>query len=78
VEKCGFCNGNVIEKKLTVDFHYKCDFCKTGIVKTIKSLEKLYYKGSVYIFENVPVGVCNNCGERYIHAKVLSKMEKKC
>jgi YgiT-type zinc finger domain-containing protein len=54
----------------------KCDFCKTGVVKPIKSLEKLYYEGRVYIFENVPVGVCNNCGERYIHAKVLNEMEK--
>jgi len=23
IEKCDFCSGNVVEKKLTVDFHYK-------------------------------------------------------
>lgn len=63
----------------TTELNYngiKCDFCEIGIVKPIKSLEKLYYKGRVYIFENVPVGVCNNCGKLYIHAKVFSEMEK--
>ena len=53
----------------------KCDFCKGGIVKNVKSLEKLNYKGMVYIFDHVPVGVCNNCGEHYVHAKVIDEME---
>lgn len=42
----------------------------------MKSLEKLYYKGKVYIFEDVLIGVCNNCGEHYVHAKVIREMEK--
>lgn len=54
----------------------KCDFCKTEIVKNVKSLEKLDYKGKIYIFEDVPIGVCNNCGEHYVHAKVIREMEK--
>ena len=55
----------------------KCDFCKVGVVRNVKSLEKLYYKGNVYIFENVPIGVCNNCGEHYIHANVINEMENR-
>ena len=63
----------------TTEINYQgitCDFCRVGIVKNVKSLEKLYYKGKVYIFEDVPIGVCNNCGEHYIHAKVINEMEK--
>ena len=27
------------------------------------------------MFENVPVGVCNNCGYRYYNSKILKKVD---
>jgi YgiT-type zinc finger domain-containing protein len=33
-------------------------------------------KGQVFVFENVPARVCQNCGERYFTAKVVQAMER--
>ncbi len=33
------------------------------------------YKGKLYIFQNVPVGVCQQCGEKYLTAEVAKKIE---
>jgi len=54
--KCHFCGGEVVEKKITVDYRWG---------------EKL-----LAIIENVPVGVCQVCGEQYFKAEVVKEMEK--
>ena len=54
--KCHFCGGEVVEKKVTVDYRWG---------------DKL-----LTIIENVPVGVCQACGEQYFKAKVVKEMEK--
>jgi len=33
------------------------------------------YKGRLYIFQNVPAGVCQQCGEKYLTAKVAKEIE---
>lgn len=33
------------------------------------------YHGQLFIIENVPVGVCNQCGEKFFTAEVAKKME---
>jgi YgiT-type zinc finger domain-containing protein len=35
------------------------------------------YKGKLYVFRNVPAGVCQQCGEKYLTAKVAKKIERK-
>lgn len=51
-----------------------CSFCG-GEVKE-KRLELDYrYKSKLYIFQNVPVGVCQQCGEKYLTAEVAKKIE---
>ncbi|HAP67942.1 MAG: hypothetical protein A2Z59_13955 [Nitrospinae bacterium RIFCSPLOWO2_02_39_17] len=34
------------------------------------------FKGELFEFENVPVGVCMECGERVFKGIVLEKLEK--
>ncbi len=52
----------------------QCDFCDGGHLYNARLIEKYVHEGKTYIFENVPVGLCRNCGERYIHGKVLKAM----
>ena len=54
--KCHFCGGEVLEKRVTVDYRWG---------------EEL-----VVVIENVPVGVCQACGEQYFKAEVVREMEK--
>ncbi len=52
-----------------------CSFCK-GEVK-LKNVEIDYrWRGKLYVFRNVPAGVCRQCGEKYFTAKVAKEMEK--
>lgn len=51
-----------------------CSFCG-GEVKE-ESVELDYrYKGKLYIFQNVPAGVCQQCGEKYLTAKTAKRIE---
>lgn len=53
-----------------------CSFCG-GEVKE-KRVELDYrFKGKLYIFENVPAGVCGQCGEKYLTAEVSKEIEHK-
>jgi len=53
-----------------------CSFCG-GKVESDK-VELVYqYKGRLYIFQNVPAGVCLQCGEKYLTAKVAKEIEQK-
>ena len=53
-----------------------CSFCG-GEVKN-DSVELDYrVKGKLYIFQNVPAGVCQQCGEKYLTAETSKKIEKR-
>ena len=52
--KCEYCNGEIREKKVTVDHWYE---------------EKLV------IIKDVPVGVCQECGQRYYAAAMLDRLD---
>ena len=51
-----------------------CVFCGGDICKDIVMVVN-ERKGKVFIIENVPVGVCTQCGEREYDADVVSKLE---
>lgn len=51
-----------------------CVFCGGGIRQKIVTAVK-EHKGEVIIIENVPAGVCIQCGEREYEADVVSKLE---
>ena len=54
-ERCEYCNGLIVEKR--VDLHRKV-------------------KGRYVLLENVPAGVCTDCGMRYYAANVLKTIEE--
>lgn len=53
----------------------KCDFCGGQVTEKRVTVD-LRYKGRLYVFENVPVGLCRKCGERYYRGPVLERLEE--
>jgi len=51
-----------------------CSFCG-GNVEEQKSELDYRYKGNLFIFQNVPVGICQQCGEKYLTAKLSREIE---
>ena len=52
-----------------------CEFCGGNTAK--KTVKKQHWlKGKLYIIENVEAEVCNQCGERYFHAKTLDAIDR--
>jgi YgiT-type zinc finger domain-containing protein len=53
-----------------------CSFCG-GEVRADKVELDYRYKGKLYVFQDVPAGVCQQCGEKYLTAKVAKEIERK-
>ena len=53
----------------------KCENCKSDTVAR-KVRKQHWFKGRLYIVENVDAEVCTECGERYFHATTLDKIDK--
>jgi len=55
--------------------HYDdCYFCG-GSVEERLVLREIRWKGELLVFENVPLGVCVQCGERFILPEVAKKVD---
>jgi YgiT-type zinc finger domain-containing protein len=53
----------------------KCEFCNSET--THKKVRKQHwFRGRLYIVENVDAEVCLECGERYFHATTLDQIDK--
>ena len=53
-----------------------CSFCD-GEVKGNKVELDYRYKGKLYIYKDVPAGVCQQCGEKYLTTKVAKEIERR-
>jgi len=51
-----------------------CYYCG-GFVKEINTSREIWWKGSLYIFEKVPVGICLQCGEKVLKPKVAKEID---
>jgi len=53
----------------------KCEFCDANTApRTVR--RQHWYKGRLYIVENVKAAVCSECGERYFHATTLDAVDR--
>jgi len=55
---------------------WDCTFCG-GEVRSDTVEMDYRYKGQLYIFQDVPAGVCQQCGERYFIGKVSKEIERR-
>ena len=53
-----------------------CSFCG-GVVEEKRVELDYWHAGELYIFRNVPAGVCQQCGEKYLTAKVAKEIERR-
>jgi YgiT-type zinc finger domain-containing protein len=52
-----------------------CDFCH-GETKHRLVKKHHRHRERLYVIENVPAEVCQECGERYFHAKTLDAIDR--
>jgi YgiT-type zinc finger domain-containing protein len=52
-----------------------CYFCKGKIVQQ-KTTVDFRWGRKLKVIENVPAGVCQQCGEKYFHSAIYKTMEK--
>ncbi len=52
----------------------KCEFCD-GETSVRKVRKQHWHRGKLYLIENVDAEVCQECGERYYHARTLDRLD---
>jgi YgiT-type zinc finger domain-containing protein len=52
-----------------------CEYCE-GTIRERRVRDDYWSGDQLVIIEDVPVGVCDRCGERYYPAAVLEKMDQ--
>jgi YgiT-type zinc finger domain-containing protein len=57
-------------------YGYKCECCGGIVEKRLIDKEVFKHKNGFVMLENVPVGICNECGYRYYHSTILKKVEE--
>lgn len=53
----------------------ECYFCKGRVVKEKVKVDFRWGR-KLKVIEDVPAGVCQQCGEKYFHSSVYKSMEK--
>lgn len=58
------------------EYHYAdCSFCNGPVQEERVTVVRLH-KGRLIIIEDVPAGVCRQCGERYYRGPIVEEMER--
>jgi YgiT-type zinc finger domain-containing protein len=52
-----------------------CSFCGGEVKAEMVELD-YRYKGKLYVFRDVPAGVCQQCGEKYLTARTAKTIER--
>ena len=58
-----------------VKVHKTCYFCKGRVIEQ-KIPVDFRWGDDLVVIEDVPAGVCQQCGEKYFDAKVYKEMER--
>ena len=57
-------------------YEYKCEYCDGTVKEHIVAREAFKHKTGFVILEEVPIGICDKCGNRYYTAELLHKVEE--
>ncbi len=52
-----------------------CEYCE-GVVRSARVRDDHWTHEGLVIIENVPIGLCDLCGERYYDQRVLDGMQR--
>ena len=59
---------------LFVMYDFTCEHCSGTVRERRVDREALRHKGSFVILENVPIGICDQCGVRYYDTSILRRV----
>ena len=57
-------------------YGYRCEYCVGTVRERVVGREAFKHRRGFVILEQVPVGVCDTCGNRYYHASLLRRVEE--
>lgn len=52
-------------------YGYQCEYCEGTVKPKLIEREAFKHKNGFFILENIMVGICNVCGNRYYEAPIL-------
>ena len=52
-------------------YEYPCEYCKGTVKSKTVDREAFKHKDGFVILENVTIGICDTCGNRYYSANIL-------
>ena len=52
-------------------YDYPCEYCEGTVKPRLVKQEAFKHRDGFVILEDVTIGVCNNCGNRYYSADIL-------
>ena len=56
-------------------FGYRCEYCEGTVREKPVAREAFKHKSGFVILEDVPIGVCDTCGNRYYSAETLKRVD---
>jgi YgiT-type zinc finger domain-containing protein len=60
---------------MTSKFGYRCEYCDGTFREKVVEREAFKHKEGFVILEDVVIGVCDKCGNRYYSADTLKRVE---
>lgn len=60
---------------MTTQFGYRCEYCEGMVREKRVAREAFKHKASFVILEDVVIGVCDKCGNRYYSADTLKRVQ---
>jgi YgiT-type zinc finger domain-containing protein len=60
---------------MTQQFGYQCEYCEGTVQAKRVEREAFKHKTGFVILENVVIGVCNQCSNRYYTAETLKRVQ---
>lgn len=61
---------------MRAQFGYRCEYCKGTVRAKRVDQEAFKHKSGFVILEEVVIGVCDRCGNRYYSAETLKRVEE--
>lgn len=59
---------------MTIQFDYRCEYCEGTVRAKRVAREAFKHKTGFVILEDVVIGVCDTCGNRYYLAETLKRV----
>lgn len=60
---------------MTTQFGYQCEYCEGTVRAKQVEREAFKHRAGFVILENVVIGVCDACGNRYYSAETLRRVQ---